>query len=100
VQVEQRGVSACIAVSDQGIGIPASARTSLFQRFYRAENVDPEQISGLGIGLSMVHDIVTRHGGTIAVQSSEGQGSTFTVCLPVYILPASEDTRNTAPNRG
>jgi signal transduction histidine kinase len=82
VQVEQRGASACIEVSDQGIGIPASARTSLFQRFYRAENVDPEQISGLGIGLFVVHEIVIRHGGTIAVQSSEGQGSTFTVCLP------------------
>ena len=73
----------CLAVQDQGIGIPESARVQIFDRFYRAPNVDPQQISGLGIGLFIIKDIVTQHGGTITVTSTEGAESTFTMCLPL-----------------
>jgi signal transduction histidine kinase len=72
-----------MAVSDQGIGIPLSAQPNLFKQFFRASNVDPRQFSGLGIGLYLVHEIVTMHGGSIAVDSQEGEGSTFTVALPL-----------------
>ncbi|HYF66084.1 MAG TPA: HAMP domain-containing sensor histidine kinase, partial [Herpetosiphonaceae bacterium] len=72
----------CVDIADQGIGIPASAIPHLFQRFYRADNALAQRIGGLGIGLYMARQIIDLHGGSIAVASSERQGSTFTVCLP------------------
>jgi signal transduction histidine kinase len=83
VRVEQREASVCAIVEDQGIGIPASSVPQLFTRFYRADNVNPQNISGMGIGLFVVKEIMTLHGGTVAVASQEGQGSTFTICLPI-----------------
>ena len=71
-----------LAVTDQGIGIPTGARDSLFQLFYRASNVVGSSISGVGLGLYVVHEIVSRHNGTVDVVSEEGRGSTFTVRLP------------------
>lgn len=82
-QASAAGPVARLSVTDHGIGIPSDAQPQLFQRFYRAGNVDPRRISGLGIGLFVVNEIVTRHGGSIHVQSQEGVGSTFTVCLPL-----------------
>jgi PAS domain S-box-containing protein len=72
----------CVAVRDRGMGIPAEALPHLFQRFYRADNVEERQISGMGIGLYVVREIVTLHDGEITVESVEGVGSTFMVCLP------------------
>jgi PAS domain S-box-containing protein len=72
---------AVLAISDQGIGIPAEALPHLFQRFYRARNTQ-RQFSGMGIGLYLIKEIVSLHDGTLAVQSTEGEGSTFTVRLP------------------
>jgi signal transduction histidine kinase len=72
---------AILSVRDHGVGIPASDLGSVFERFHRAGNVG--QISGTGIGLAMIHDVIGLHGGTIDVESTEGVGSTFTVRLPV-----------------
>ncbi len=83
IQVEQCGELACVSVTDRGIGIPPDALPRLFQRFYRAPNVNPQHISGLGVGLYVVKEIVTLHGGTITVVSREEQGSTFTIRLPL-----------------
>ena len=83
LRLEQVGAHACLQVRDEGIGIPAAAVPHLFQRFYRAANGAATATNGLGIGLYVVKEIVTRHGGAIAVDSHEGHGSTFTVCLPV-----------------
>jgi signal transduction histidine kinase len=83
VQVEQRGGMAAVVVSDQGIGIPAADIPHLFERFYRASNANRQSISGMGIGLSIVKEIVSLHGGSITVESTLGEGSTFTVCLPL-----------------
>lgn len=83
VQVTTRDDQAVIAVKDQGIGIPQSARPNLFRQFYRAGNVDPKKISGLGVGLFVVHEIVALHGGAITVESVEQQGSTFFVQIPL-----------------
>ncbi|MEO7912009.1 MAG: ATP-binding protein [Roseiflexaceae bacterium] len=71
----------CVSIADQGIGIPQDALQRLFSRFYRADNVDDQQISGMGIGLYVVKEIITLHGGSVAVESSEGSGSTFTIRL-------------------
>jgi signal transduction histidine kinase len=83
IRVERCGDLVCVAVSDQGIGIPAAALSEIFQRFYRAANADERHISGLGIGLYVVREIISLHGGTITVESAEGQGSTFTISLPL-----------------
>lgn len=91
VQLEQRGPNACVHVHDQGIGIPAESMPRLFTRFYRADNVNSESISGMGIGLFVVKEIVSLHGGTVEVASQEGQGSTFTICLPLAVQePANQ----------
>jgi signal transduction histidine kinase len=83
VCVEQQNAKAVLTVSDQGIGIPEAARTQLFERFYRASNLDPRRMPGTGIGLSIVSEIVALHGGVVQVDSAEGHGSTFTVRLPL-----------------
>jgi len=83
VCVEQRGAQACVSIRDQGIGIPADMLMHVFQRFYRAANVEAHQIKGMGIGLYVVQEIVSLHGGDVTVESQEGAGSTFTVCLPL-----------------
>lgn len=82
VRVTNDDTHADLVVQDHGIGIPADAQAHVWERFYRAPNVDPLQMSGFGVGLYVVHDIVARHGGTITVESVEHRGSTFTVSLP------------------
>jgi signal transduction histidine kinase len=71
-----------IAVADQGLGIPAEAVPHLFERYYRAANVSHRHISGIGLGLAVVHQIVRLHGGSVTVESTEGAGSTFTIWFP------------------
>ena len=83
VTVAQHEAQVCVDVQDRGIGIPEAALPQLFERFYRAENVQAANVSGLGIGLFIVKEIVHLHGGEITVKSTEGQGSTFTVCFPL-----------------
>jgi signal transduction histidine kinase len=71
-----------LAVSDTGVGIPAQARPHLFERFYRVPGVEGRTQEGTGIGLSLVHELVKQHHGTIEVESEPGRGSTFRVRLP------------------
>jgi len=84
IQIERRAGQACVSVRDEGIGIPAAALPNLFRRFYRAPNVDPQRITGMGVGLFVVKEIVQLHGGEISVESQEDLGSTFTVFLPLW----------------
>lgn len=84
VRVAMDATDASLEVEDRGIGIPAEARDNLFQPFYRAYLDDNRSPAGLGIGLYVVHEIVTRHGGRIEVTSVEGKGSTFRVVLPLH----------------
>ena len=76
------GPRAVLSVRDEGIGIPAADLPHIFDRFVRAGNV-AGHIQGTGIGLASARGIVEQHGGTIAVRSEEGVGSTFTVYLPL-----------------
>jgi PAS domain S-box-containing protein len=73
---------AVLTVRDSGLGIPAADLPYIFERFYRAGNV-AGRIPGSGIGLAAARQIVEQHGGTIAVESREGGGTTFTVRLPL-----------------
>jgi len=72
---------AVIRVRDQGIGIPKEDQKRLFELFHRAGNVG--NIAGTGLGLAIIKQAVEAHGGTIEVESEMGQGTTFTVRLPV-----------------
>ncbi|MDP9309817.1 MAG: GAF domain-containing sensor histidine kinase [Chloroflexota bacterium] len=83
IQLAAEHKLACLSIQDQGIGIPEEALPNLFQRFYRAPNATGLTINGFGIGLYVVKEIVTRHGGTITVTTTEGQGTTFTMCVPL-----------------
>jgi signal transduction histidine kinase len=85
VQVERHGDQARLLVTDVGMGIPEHDQPHLFQRFYRASNTDTQYMSGMGIGLYVVKEIVTLHSGTVGVESCEGEGSTFTVSLPLGV---------------
>jgi len=76
------GPEAVLVVRDEGIGIPAADLAHIFDRFARAGNV-VGHFQGTGIGLASARGIVEQHGGTIAVESTEGVGSTFTVRLPL-----------------
>ncbi len=73
------------SVTDRGIGIPRDEIPQLFERFHRARNVSSRYYGGLGLGLYIAKAIVEAHDGAISVDSEEGQGSCFTICLP---LPA------------
>jgi PAS domain S-box-containing protein len=83
LKVEQHDQTVRVAVRDNGMGIPQAELPLLFQRFYRASNVDERQISGLGIGLYIVKELITLHGGAMEVVSEEGRGSTFIMTLPL-----------------
>ena len=82
VQLTSEAGDAVVTVRDHGIGIPADDLDSIFDRYRRGRNVS-SLTSGLGIGLFGVKHIVEQHDGTISVESTEGNGSTFTVRLPI-----------------
>jgi PAS domain S-box-containing protein len=82
VVVRREGGWAVLSVRDRGVGIPASDLPKVFERFYRGRNVT-HRVRGSGIGLAGARAIVEQHGGMIRVESREGEGSTFTVRLPV-----------------
>lgn len=79
-----------IAVADVGYGIPKDEQNRIFERFYRVDSSRSRQTGGTGLGLSLVKHIVFSHGGEITLFSQKGVGSTFTVTLPRYEMPAEE----------
>jgi len=75
-----------IAVSDTGPGISLEERQRIFDRFYRGSLAESGHVPGTGLGLSIVQEIVRAHDGCIGVESLVGEGSTFTVWLPVRVV--------------
>ena len=71
-----------VNVVDEGIGIAESDAERVFERFYRADPARARATGGTGLGLAIVKHVATNHGGTVAVRSVEGCGSTFTLRLP------------------
>ncbi|MGC9521229.1 MAG: ATP-binding protein [Anaerolineae bacterium] len=75
--------TARLRVADTGIGMSEEAQNHLFEEFYRAPNAKAQVKQGTGLGLVITKEIVTRYGGTIRVDSALGEGTTFTVLLPL-----------------
>jgi signal transduction histidine kinase len=84
VEIEAQEENYCARVRDRGIGIPPEDLPRLFGRFARGSNARRAKIAGTGIGLFIVRMIVERHGGTVGVDSTLGEGSVFTVSLPSF----------------
>ncbi|MGA2505477.1 MAG: ATP-binding protein [Anaerolineales bacterium] len=84
IDVEARNDQVIFRISDTGPGIPPGDQPHIFEKFYRASNV-PKGVGGSGLGLAIVKSIVDNHQGRIWVDSLLGQGSTFTVVLPLYM---------------
>jgi len=80
------GQDAVIAVTDRGIGIASGDQSRIFEKFYRVTSPETHLIAGTGLGLTLVKHIAGAHGGSIEVKSAPGQGSTFSIRIP---LPAS-----------
>lgn len=79
----QKRNSVKINITDQGKGISPTDLPHIFDRFYRADN-SRSQTEGYGLGLSIAKKIIEKHNGTIAVKSTEGRGSTFTIAIPKH----------------
>lgn len=72
-----------IRVSDSGIGIPDEAQDKVFERFYRVDKTRARETGGTGLGLAITKNIIQLHNGAIKVYSNEGEGTTFTVRIPL-----------------
>jgi len=83
VSVHQRAKIAELQVSDTGTGIAAEEMPRLFERFHRIESARGRTHEGSGIGLALVQELVKLHGGSITAESAIGQGTTFTVTIPL-----------------
>jgi PAS domain S-box-containing protein len=82
IRTQQEGTAVCWVIQDNGIGIPKEAQRHLFEKFYRAENVQKMETEGTGLGLYLVRLIVEQCGGSVCCESEEGKGSTFFLTLP------------------
>ena len=83
VAVGRDGGEAVVTVSDTGIGIPAEHQGRVFERFYRVDKSHSKASGGTGLGLSIVKHAVRYHHGTVTLDSREGEGTTFTIRLPI-----------------
>jgi signal transduction histidine kinase len=83
VRAERDGPYAAVSVRDDGIGMSPEDREKVFDEFYRARTEQTASITGTGLGLSLVKRLTEMHQGTVSVESALGQGSTFTVNMPV-----------------
>ncbi|MFF9178501.1 SpoIIE family protein phosphatase [Streptomyces sp. NPDC014793] len=82
VAVRETGGHAVVTVADTGTGVPEEEMPRLFERFHRIGNARSRSNEGSGIGLALVQELVGLHGGTIGAESTEGEGTTFTIRLP------------------
>lgn len=90
IYVTRSDDNALLTVSDSGSGIPEESLPHIFERFYRVDKARARKSGGSGLGLSIVRNMVERNNGEIHVESTEGQGTTFTVSFPVFDTEETE----------
>ena len=83
IQMKNLGSTLAVAFVDTGIGIPADKLPNVFDSFYQAAEYMTREVGGLGLGLAIVRRIIEAHGGSVTVSSQVGEGSQFTVMLPM-----------------
>jgi two-component system sensor histidine kinase SenX3 len=88
VTVRTDGGEVVAAVHDHGIGIPGRDLDRVFERFYRVDKARSRETGGSGLGLSIVRHVMANHGGQVSVASVEGEGSTFTLRIPLATTTA------------
>lgn len=77
-----------VTVADSGIGIPKEFHGHIFERFYRVDKARSRETGGTGLGLSITKSVILMHQGTVKVDSKEGEGSVFTVRIPLTYVPS------------
>ncbi len=90
IAAERDGDTLVVRVRDQGVGIPQDELDRIFDRFYQVDSSATRHYGGVGLGLSLVRNIVHGLEGTVTATSALGQGSTFTVRLPIVPIPRRE----------
>ena len=98
VGLRREGDRVLLSVSDHGIGIPRAEHRRIFEKFYRAETSLVHTTKGSGLGLALVQHITEAHGGRVELVSAPGEGSTFTLSLPV--APEPRPVEEPSPARG
>ncbi|MDU0479871.1 HAMP domain-containing sensor histidine kinase [Staphylococcus chromogenes] len=89
IRIHLQDQRVCVDVIDNGRGMPPEVAEHVFERFYRADSSRSRASGGSGLGLAIVKSLVEAHKGTVTVDSEEGVGTTFHVCLPKYVKAAS-----------
>jgi signal transduction histidine kinase len=85
--------NAFVEVRDTGMGIPAEEQEHIFERFFRTSRATEQAIQGTGLGLAISKAIVHAHGGRITLASSEGEGATFRVTIPIRAIQPVEQAK-------
>jgi signal transduction histidine kinase len=100
VDARREGDRLALGVSDRGIGIPPAEHARIFEKFYRVGRSETQGRRGSGVGLALVRHIAEAHGGTVTVQSAPGQGSRFTIWLPLGMSEGIEGRPGSAEAPG
>jgi signal transduction histidine kinase len=96
VHLRIQGETAVVRIIDRGIGIPEEYVDRILLEFVRAPNAKQHAAEGTGLGLAIAKEVIEAHGGRMAVASIEGEGTTFTVTLPLHHNPGEEEDRRRA----
>ncbi len=97
LRLERQDGHAVISVTDWGVGIPVDEHERIFEKFYRVAGPELQLIPGTGLGLTLVAHTVEAHGGRVTVRSAPGEGSTFSMLLPLVQLDGTGPTPEHLP---